>query len=284
MPTLYDSAANALDRLAELTRRRQSIRMATDGPREGDVNADGLRFHNHRWHNDDESSTGPESSPQHKLPKRRETKFTFSKPIFGPSGVAMIGYEWRYEMYEEPDHRGELRIRRISNWDESEVSDDTGRQIVHLFTVKDKDGAARLLSLESAIYAMGYAEKSDAKQISTIAHALKKRALAQMELAHNQAMPEFKRTQLTALVEALDDKIEKLNKLASDPDNSPDARREWVRKASRMASHLKDRDRVIERGMKDRRDQMDWSQLGSVPTGPSTPEAARGTAGSGITS
>lgn len=80
----------------------------------------------------------------------------FDKPITGPSGASLIGYVWKYEYEEYVDDRGENRIRRVSNWDEAELSDETGRDIVHQFSVKDKDGTYHLVSAEGALRLMGY--------------------------------------------------------------------------------------------------------------------------------
>ncbi len=48
--------ASSLDKLAaRLTSRL--IKMSSDGPRDGDVNSDGLVFKNHRWRREDKANT-----------------------------------------------------------------------------------------------------------------------------------------------------------------------------------------------------------------------------------
>lgn len=121
---------------------------------------------------------------------RKNPLVEFPKPIVGPSGAKLTSYEWKYEIYDYVDERGEERKKRVSAWDEAVGSDDTGRDIVHHFHITDKDGRAQVVSLESALKVLGYL-KRDAKtpgvaNIKTLASALKRRAVAQMDLDRQQ--------------------------------------------------------------------------------------------------
>lgn len=118
MSNHYAIAARAIENLALLAKRRQPIRMATDGPREGDVNAEGLRFHNHRWRRDDDtSSTGPESAQQGEkadVDSRQITNIRGGKGRF--SGVKTIG-DMRAKL-----HKGEsLHVAKYGGGTQVEV-------------------------------------------------------------------------------------------------------------------------------------------------------------------
>lgn len=128
----------------------------------------------------------PLPKPTEKIGRSRKTPvIVFKTPIKGPSGATLHSYEWKYRLFEDVDDRGEEVVRKISDWEQAVSSDDTGRDIVHHFSVTTPSGTTQLLSLESALTALGYAPKSTAPgvaNIKTLASAVKRRALAQMKL------------------------------------------------------------------------------------------------------
>ena len=118
--------------------------------------------------------------------KRSKHQVEFPNPIVGPSGAKLTGYDWKWMMFEDVDDRGEERRRRISDWDEAVGSDDTGRDIVHHFSVVTPTGDHQTVSLESALKVLGYMPKDKlapgVANIKTLASALKRRAMGQMEI------------------------------------------------------------------------------------------------------
>ncbi|MEI7532873.1 MAG: sigma-70 family RNA polymerase sigma factor [Verrucomicrobiae bacterium] len=123
--------------------------------------------------------TEPQSSPSRSKPTEQ---IVFKTPYRGPSGAEVTAYQWKYKVIGEIDKRGEEISKRISDWDESEASDESGRLIVHQFAVKLQNGETRLTSLEGAMRMLGYAQ-GDVRSagIKTLASALKTRAKLQME-------------------------------------------------------------------------------------------------------
>jgi polyhydroxyalkanoate synthesis regulator phasin len=123
---------------------------------------------------------------------RPRQAIVFDNPIVGPSGVALHGYEWQYTFEEYVDKRGEDGVRRVSDWDKAELSDETGRDIVHQFIVVDKSGNSSLMSAESVLKAMGYLDNGgkDAKgkmsAAKTLARMLMERQALQEELAREK--------------------------------------------------------------------------------------------------
>ncbi len=85
-----------------------------------------------------------------------EGQYEFPKLIEGPSGAKLKSYVWPNELELYIDDQGEERKRRISDWTASESSHETGREIVHQFTVEMPDGTQKTVSAESAVKLLGY--------------------------------------------------------------------------------------------------------------------------------
>lgn len=77
---------------------------------------------------------------------------TFEKPIETPLG-RVVSYEWQSELVEDVDKEGEAVLKRVSDWDKAVANAETGRAIVHHFTVVQPDGSQKTVSLESALKA-----------------------------------------------------------------------------------------------------------------------------------
>lgn len=80
-----------------------------------------------------------------------EPKHRLQKPIKGKTGSSIIGYQWVSKI--EEDERG--RDKRVSDWGDSQTSETTGRNIVHLFWVEHPDGSQQLLGSGAAQKALG---------------------------------------------------------------------------------------------------------------------------------
>lgn len=124
---------------------------------------------------------------------RPRKRVEFDTPIKGPSGAVLKAYEWQYEFEEYIDDRGEERVRRVSDWNKAELSDETGRDIVHQFEVVTPDGIGYLVSAESALKMMGYMEanasvKSKMSAAKALAGLLMNRQVLQEEVARRKAV------------------------------------------------------------------------------------------------
>jgi hypothetical protein len=174
---------------------------------------------------DADDSTQVESDDYYGGPQRRQTNYELSQPIKGPSGVEFLGYDWRHYLDEQPDNRGEIVTKRVSDWEEAESSDDTGRQIVHLFSVKTPDGDAKTMSLESMLKAMGFQNANAGAGVRSLANAFKQKAIHEMKLQNTPEDKQFERQWLQDRIEEYDEKIEQLNKIAQRDDNTPEGRK-----------------------------------------------------------
>jgi hypothetical protein len=114
---------------------------------------------------------------------RPAQRVDFEKPVIGPNGNKLISYQWAYEWTEQPNREGEIKPKRISNWDQAESSASTGRDIVHQFTIEKPNGETITVSSESVPFELGYAEKSQMKDLPSLVSAVKTLAKNKMKLA-----------------------------------------------------------------------------------------------------
>lgn len=80
-------------------------------------------------------------------------EYALRKPIKGTTGSEIVGYKWQSEIVD-----GMFRDRRVSDWSRAQISEPTGRQIVHLFWVRDPSGDTKLMGVGAAKKALGIAE------------------------------------------------------------------------------------------------------------------------------
>jgi len=129
----------------------------------------------------------PEPKPK-KLPKyipagrlKSDAQVVFPAPITGNTGAELVSYEWAYQV-EDVQTADDVVAKKVSNWDRADVSDETGRLIVHKFEVRGADGTLRLVSLETAARLLGYTP-GQAQDIANIATTAKTYAKMQMAIS-----------------------------------------------------------------------------------------------------
>ena len=127
----------------------------------------------------------PEPKPK-KLPKyipagrlKSDAQVVFPAPITGNTGAELVSYEWAYQI-EDVQTADDVVAKKVSNWDRADVSDETGRLIVHKFDVKAPDGTIKTVSLETAARLLGYTpgETQDIANIATTAKTYAKMQMA----------------------------------------------------------------------------------------------------------
>ena len=129
----------------------------------------------------------PEPKPR-KLPKyipagrlKSDAQVVFPAPIKGNTGAELISYEWAWQI-EDVQTADDVVAKKVSNWDRADVSDETGRLIVHKFDVKAPDGTIKTVSLETAARLLGYTP-GQAQDIANIATTAKTYAKMQMAIS-----------------------------------------------------------------------------------------------------
>ncbi|MEI6352294.1 MAG: hypothetical protein WCP06_14460, partial [Verrucomicrobiota bacterium] len=114
---------------------------------------------------------------------RPKSMVEFKKPFRGPSGAAMVAYEWKNQLVEGVDKRGEDKVERVSDWNKAATNWQTGREIVHHFHVDTPDGKTHVVSLESALKLLGYTSANGiaSRPVKALASMVKTRATLTME-------------------------------------------------------------------------------------------------------
>jgi hypothetical protein len=91
--------------------------------------------------------------------KQFPERFALAKPIKGPTGASIVGYEWRSTMGEKYSAReGGMVDARVSDWDNADESTGTGRAIVHVFYVEHPNGTVHPEGIRSAQTVLGINE------------------------------------------------------------------------------------------------------------------------------
>ena len=111
----------------------------------------------------------------------------FNPPLIGKNGAKLVSYTWAYEWTMSPNNEGELTSKRISDWTQAEISADTGRDIVHKFTVEIPNADTKTVSSESVPILLGYTDRKELKSFPNLATAAKTLAKQQMQLAIKEA-------------------------------------------------------------------------------------------------
>jgi len=125
----------------------------------------------------------PERPSEARRSKPKE-RISFPDPIVGPTGAKLTGYTWQWTLTEDLDHRGEPVEKRVSDWEKSIASVETGRNVVHQFDV-EVNGETRTVSAESALKLMGFISDADRKAFGSIksgARTVARLRMAQQEL------------------------------------------------------------------------------------------------------
>lgn len=114
----------------------------------------------------------------------------FNPPIVGPSGASLLSYQWAWTMGEKEHATEGLVPKRISDWDESMTSGATGRELVHQYSVRNKDGTQSTVSAESVPALLGFNRamspgpgSETGSNFKSVSSALKKYGQLQVELA-----------------------------------------------------------------------------------------------------
>lgn len=108
----------------------------------------------------------------------------FDPPLIGMNGNQLVSYTWSYEWTEDwSKTKGEPVAKRISDWTQAELSADTGRNIVHKYTILKKDGTSVTVSSDSVPVLLGYVDRTQTVQFSNLATASKTLAKQKLQLS-----------------------------------------------------------------------------------------------------
>lgn len=111
----------------------------------------------------------------------------FRNPVRGPSGAVLLAYEWKWRAEDIVNRAGEDKVKRVSDWDRAEASSETGRDIVHQFTVRTAAGDNLTVSAEGVLRALGYMHSSDMPAFPALVRVVKQVAKLQLALTISEA-------------------------------------------------------------------------------------------------
>ncbi len=111
----------------------------------------------------------------------------FDPALEGKNGNKLVSYTWSFEWTMLPSREGELKSKRVSDWTQAEISADTGRDIVHQYTILLANGEHKTVSSESVPVLLGYLDKKELKSFPNLVTASKTLAKQQMQLAIMEA-------------------------------------------------------------------------------------------------
>ena len=99
----------------------------------------------------------PKTKGDASLSRKKTThEIEFKNPIIGENGNKITSYRWNWTDGEKWSNREEGLVEaKISDWETSLTNPETGREIVHWFTVVSPDGNIDVVSAESAAKMLG---------------------------------------------------------------------------------------------------------------------------------
>lgn len=108
---------------------------------------------------------------------RGKNAIRFENPILTPLGK-VIGYEWQSKLIESDTGGTEgIVLKRVSDWDKATTNAETGRDIVHHFTIEKEGGEISTVSLESTLKSAG----TNAKDLKTLISTARRLPLREAE-------------------------------------------------------------------------------------------------------
>ena len=193
---IYAEVWSAIDRTLSPAQREQYARKPGEGQSSLWDEDKHPRASDGKWTEDDAADAPKPVEGQHveghdeakKAGARRsKNAIVFDKPIVGPSGAGLSAYDWKYMLVEEPDAKGDdIVTRRVSDWEQAELNEHTGRDVVHQFSVALPGGKHTTVSLETAIELMGLTEPGAAHKVHSLADATIKLAQLRQQLERDE--------------------------------------------------------------------------------------------------
>lgn len=111
----------------------------------------------------------------------------FDPPLIGKNGNKLVSYSWAWTPTSSTSREGDEVMKRISDWSQAQISADTGRDIVHQYTIETVDDGSKTVSSESVPILLGYTNRAELKNFPNLATASKTLARQKMQLAIMEA-------------------------------------------------------------------------------------------------
>ena len=108
----------------------------------------------------------------------------FDPPLVGLNGAKLVSYTWSFQWDTSfSKTEGEAISKRVSDWTQADVSAETGRNIVHKYTIEMPNGEIKSVSSDSVPITLGYIDRTQKSLFPNLSSAAKTLAKQKLQLA-----------------------------------------------------------------------------------------------------
>jgi hypothetical protein len=112
----------------------------------------------------------------------------FDPPLVGLNGAKLISYTWSFQWDTSFSKlEGEAISKRVSDWTQADISAETGRDIVHKYTIQMPNGDLKVVSSDSVPVLLGYTDRAQKSSFPNLSNAAKTLAKQKLQLSIMEA-------------------------------------------------------------------------------------------------
>jgi rubrerythrin len=125
----------------------------------------------------------------------------FDPPLVGLNGAKLISYTWSFQWETSFSKlEGEAISKRTSDWTQAEISAETGRDIVHKYTIQMPNGDLKVVSSDSVPILLGYTDRAQKSSFPNLSNAAKTLAKQKLQLSIIEAKAKEKADAIAEIV------------------------------------------------------------------------------------
>lgn len=125
----------------------------------------------------------------------------FDPPLVGLNGAKLISYTWSFQWETSFSKlEGEAISKRTSDWTQAEISAETGRDIVHKYTIQMPNGDLKVVSSDSVPILLGYTDRAQKSSFPNLSNAAKTLAKQKLQLSILEAKAKEKADAIAEIV------------------------------------------------------------------------------------
>jgi rubrerythrin len=125
----------------------------------------------------------------------------FDPPLVGLNGAKLISYTWSFQWDTSfTKSEGEAISKRVSDWTQADISAETGRDIVHKYTIQMPNGDLKVVSSDSVPVLLGYTDRAQKSSFPNLSNAAKTLAKQKLQLSIIEAKAKEKADAIAEIV------------------------------------------------------------------------------------
>jgi hypothetical protein len=125
----------------------------------------------------------------------------FDPPLVGLNGAKLISYTWSFQWDTSfTKSEGEAISKRVSDWTQADISAETGRDIVHKYTIQMPNGDLKVVSSDSVPVLLGYTDRAQKSSFPNLSNAAKTLAKQRLQLSIIEAKAKEKANAIAEIV------------------------------------------------------------------------------------